>query len=429
MVILSLQRPSRLLERSALGDAVASHGRENTAMPPTSPHEGVAGELRFGPFALERELGRGAMGVVFLARKDSTGERFALKVLDSRSQDDPEMVSRFRREAQFMLAMNHPNVVRAFEAGVADGSNYLAMEYVQGVDLKGLIAQHGRIDPRATLGYLRQVAEALAYGARIGVVHRDIKPSNILVLGDGTVKLADMGLAILAHRQDLRLTAPGVVVGSPAYMSPEQARGDREIDARSDIYSLGCTMYHAATGTLPFDGPSAIAVAQKHFTHVPVPPSSVVPELPKAVDTIVMKCMQRSPADRYQTAVELIDAIDDALRSRTSPAHLAPADAHATAVVPAGRVPGSSARNPVASPPAVIAVDPVARAPGSSGRSRVTSLPPVPRGVQVSRPHGNTKLLEKSAPVSAVGGAFSIERVLLAALALIAVGWVIWKLM
>jgi serine/threonine protein kinase len=175
-------------------------------------------------------------------------------------------------------------------------------------------------------------------------VHRDLKPSNILLTEYGVPKLADMGLAILAHRKDLRLTAPGMAIGTPTYMSPEQARAEREIDARSDIYSLGCTIYHAICGRPPIEGPNAIIIAQKHLTVRPRPPIEVIPTLNPAISDILMHCLEKDPADRYQTCAELKAAIVSAL------------DAPATGS-PSGRTPVPSGRTAEANSPQPAAED------------------------------------------------------------------------
>jgi serine/threonine-protein kinase len=303
---------------------------------------------RLGEFLLERPLGRGGMGVVYLARKGPRGREIALKLLNPASEleDDRTRVRRFRREAKFMLALEHPNIIRAYEVGVVGRYHYLSMEFVPGESLKDMILRRGRVEPRAALKMMRQVADALCYGARRSVIHRDLKPENVLVRPDGVVKLADMGLAILANRKDLRLTATGMAMGTPLYMSPEQAQASRDIDTRSDIYSLGCTFYHAICGSPPFDGPNPFVIIEKHLKEDPGPPGRLVPGLDLRVESILLRCLEKKPERRFQSCAEVIAAIDRVLapEGKGAPRRRRPRPAGALAC-PADEVPvcGSAA--------------------------------------------------------------------------------------
>ena len=287
-------------------------GEESSASPAT----GVAADStkssagRFGEYLVERRLGIGGMGAVYLANRESDGHAVALKVLNPVAGANEGLVKRFIREAQVLLTLEHPSIVKAYDLGSVNGQHFISMEYVPGENLGDTIRREERIDSTRALGIMRQIADALSYGWKHGVVHRDLKPENILVKPDGTCKLADLGLAVLAGREDLRITAPGTVMGTPEYMSPEQARGEHEIDTRSDVYSLGCAIYHAVCGYPAFEGPSPVAILQKQLREEPRRPSEVVPGLALGVENILMKCMKKEPAERYQTCAELVQAID-----------------------------------------------------------------------------------------------------------------------
>jgi serine/threonine protein kinase len=263
---------------------------------------------RLGPFILERCVSKGGMGTVYLARKDREERRVALKILEPLAATSDELLVRFKREARFLLSLDHPNIVAAYEVGTEEGKHYLSMEFVDGEDLGTMIGRDGALDPVAAFGIMRQVAQALSYAEGRGIVHRDVKPQNVLISGDGAVKLADMGLAILANREDLRLTAPGRLVGTPAYMSPEHIGARRDIDIRSDIYALGCTIYHAVCGRPPFVG-QIIVVSQQQRNDPPPRPTEFRPDLPAQPQAILMKCLEKDPAARYQTCAELIDEV------------------------------------------------------------------------------------------------------------------------
>ncbi|MHC4504104.1 MAG: serine/threonine-protein kinase [Planctomycetota bacterium] len=315
---------------------------------PAQPTGGQTGgaDRRLGDYLLEERIGEGGMGLVFVARRLSDNKQVALKVLSPASDTDPEAVTRFRREAQFMLQLDHPHIVKAFEIGTVDNQHFLSMEYVPGENLKDRIRREGKVDPVVALRMMRQIADALDYGARRKVVHRDLKPENILIRADGVAKLADMGLAILANREDLRLTAPGFTLGTPHYMSPEQIRAQRDVDTRTDIYSLGSTFYHAICGRPPFDGPNPIIIVNQHLTNEPVPPTKLVPGLAGKVEAIILKCMQKDRENRYQDCAELVAAIDEVIAPppppAVTPAPAVPAESPAPAPPPAeGQAPSN----------------------------------------------------------------------------------------
>ncbi len=290
---------------------------ETRPAPRAEADESASAEARFGDFIIEKRLGVGGMGAVYLARRASDGLAVALKVLNPVAGADEGLVKRFVREAQCLLTLDHLNIVKAFDLGSENGQHFICMEYVRGENLGTIIEREGRVEPETALMIMKQVAGALSYGWKHGVVHRDLKPENILLNTDGVCKLADMGLAVLANREDLRLTAPGTVMGTPDYMSPEQARAVHDIDTRSDVYSLGCTIYHAVCGRRPFEGPSVVEILKKHLSEAPRAPREIVPGLSRGAEQILLKCMAKEPVDRFQTCAELVEAID---RERASAA-------------------------------------------------------------------------------------------------------------
>jgi len=269
------------------------------------------GKRRIGDFELVNKLGQGAMGAVYLARQVSLDRMVALKILPPELATDQEFLERFRREARAAAKLNNPHIVMAYDVGVAGGYHYIAMEYVDGKDLEqGLQMQpKGRFDPREVLNIARQMTLALEAASAAGIVHRDMKPANILKHSDGTYKLTDMGLAA-KQRDDQRVTTTGSAVGTPFYISPEQARGEQAVDVRSDIYSLGATLYHLSTGKLPFPGDNTVVVMTRHLTEAVTPPDQVEPAVPKALSRLILKMMAKNPKDRHQSARELIEDIE-----------------------------------------------------------------------------------------------------------------------
>jgi eukaryotic-like serine/threonine-protein kinase len=208
---------------------------------------------RLGKYRIEKRIGAGGMGTVFLAVDTDLNRTVALKVLPKDRAANPVLVRRFKAEGQAAAQMEHPNIVRVFEAGEADGFLYMALEYVEGIDVYELVERRGVIPVKRSTDIIRQTALALQHAHEKGIVHRDIKPSNLLIKRDGSVKLADMGLArSVDETLETNITRAGTTVGTVDYMSPEQARNSKAADVRSDIYSLGCTWYHMLTGHPPF---------------------------------------------------------------------------------------------------------------------------------------------------------------------------------
>lgn len=260
-------------------------------------------------FKLLSEIGRGGMGQVYKGIQLSLDRPVAVKVLPSRLAKNPSFVERFHREARSAGKLFHPNVVQVIEAGKSpDNHYYLVMEFVEGESVHQMLQKRGCIEEKDALRIIHQVAEALQEAHRMNIIHRDIKPSNILINDDGEAKLADFGLA--REESDSSITQTGQMMGTPYYMSPEQARGDRGVDSRADLYSLGATFYHMVTGRLPFKGDTPTIVVLKHIEEPVIPPKEHFPELSEGVNGIILRMMEKDPGRRYATPQELIEDLD-----------------------------------------------------------------------------------------------------------------------
>lgn len=249
-------------------------------------------------YELERELGRGGMGVVYLAKDTQLDRPVALKFLGALLDNSEEYRQRFLREAKAAARVSHPNIVSIYDIGTQEGSAFIAMEYVEGPNLGSYVRKKGCLEAREAINIIVQACSALDAVHAAGIVHRDIKPENIVIAKGGLVKLMDFGLA---KSENARLTATGVVMGTPAYMAPEQIRGE-EADARTDLYSLGLVLYECLTGRTVFTGPDVLG-RQEH--EVPPPPSTLGEGIPSLLDQIVLKCIAKNPQHRFQSAREL----------------------------------------------------------------------------------------------------------------------------
>ena len=280
-------------------------------MPSTSQSlgEALVGK-KFGNYELAEFVGGGGMGAVFRATDTSMGRTVAVKVL-SRDQSDEETIRRFRNEAHSAARLDHPNIARAYYVGEHEGWNFIVFEFVQGINLRDLVEKNGPLPIEEALNYTLQVAQALDHAAGRDVVHRDIKPSNVLVTPAGEIKLVDMGLARLHQVESSSddLTASGVTLGTFDYISPEQARDPRMADSRSDIYSLGCTLYFMLAGRPPFPDGTALQKLLWHSGEDPPDPRLFRPELPTQVIRLLEKMLAKRPAQRPQSPRELIGEI------------------------------------------------------------------------------------------------------------------------
>ncbi|HYY63201.1 MAG TPA: Stk1 family PASTA domain-containing Ser/Thr kinase [Gaiellaceae bacterium] len=254
-----------------------------------------------GRYRIIRKLGAGGMANVYLAEDQELGRRVAIKILDDRHAADDSFIERFRREAKNAAGLSHPNIVSIYDRGEAEGTYYIAMEYLAGRSLKELIVSRGPTPIRIAIDYTRQTLAALGFAHRNGIVHRDIKPHNVVVDADGRLKVTDFGIARSGASQ---MTEVGSIIGTAQYLSPEQARGS-PVDQRSDVYSVGIVLYEMLTGSVPFTGDTPLEIAMKHLSEVPVPPSEVRDDVPDDLDLVVLRALAKDPDDRYQTAEEM----------------------------------------------------------------------------------------------------------------------------
>jgi hypothetical protein len=258
-----------------------------------------------GDFRIERLLGRGGMGEVYLARQTSLNREIAFKVLRPDLLTNPTYLARFESEAWAAAKLNEPNIVHIYSLGSIDGIRYIAMEYVQGTNLRDFLQKKGTPELMLALSIMRQAGTAIKAAGEVGLVHRDIKPENLLLTRKGLVKVADFGLCRDQDREGAHVTQPGTTMGTPLYMSPEQAQG-YVLDHRSDLYSLGVTFYHMLAGQTPFKGETPIAIALKHVKDEPVDLSVHRPDLPAELTRLVMKLMMKDPSQRYQSASDML---------------------------------------------------------------------------------------------------------------------------
>jgi len=264
-----------------------------------------------GRYRIERTLGTGAMGVVFLAKDQVLLRDVALKKLTPGMNQNQNVIARFQQEARALAQLSHPNIVQVYDFVRHDGQYWIAMEYVPGHDLGSLIEDRGAIPLEESLELCARIANAMAYAHNRGVIHRDFKPSNVLVAHDGDPKVMDFGLAKLS--QSSIATMEGSLLGSPAFMSPEQARGDA-IDARSDIYAMGVTLYQLVTGRLPFEGDLKTLIAQKIAGHQPSM-EHLEKQVPEDLALIIKKMMEADPDNRPATMKAVGQALDSICRT------------------------------------------------------------------------------------------------------------------
>mgnify|MGYP001354296011 CR=1 FL=1 len=267
----------------------------------------------FQDYEILDRVGAGAMGTVFKARHKRLNRIVALKVLKPSLARDTRYVDRLRREARIVASLNHPQIVTGYDLGEEGGYHFFVMEFVEGKSLRALLLEWGMFAEEYVRRVARQVAQALDHAYQRGVIHRDVKPGNILIDERGEVKLTDMGLA--KGPADLTLTRDGATVGTPQYISPEQARNPQDVDVRSDLYSLGATLYHMATGVPPFRGDTMAELITKVLHDAPVPPNEVNPALSEGLALVIRKLLAKDLRVRYQTPRELLDDLDRVERS------------------------------------------------------------------------------------------------------------------
>jgi serine/threonine protein kinase len=276
-----------------------------------NPRKGTMVDERY---RLDRKIGSGGMADVWLAEDTELDRNVAIKILHDRFAQDSEFVQRFQREAQSAAGLQHPNVVGIFDRGSFRDSYFIAMEYVDGPSLKDLVK--GGMGTKDAIDFTRQILNAARFAHRKGIIHRDLKPQNVLIDDEGRARVADFGIARGGENSDI--TATGSVMGTAQYLSPEQAQG-KPTTPRSDIYSIGVILYEALTGRVPFEGDSAVAVALKQVSETPRRPSAINPEIPPALDAVVMRALAKDPDARFKDADAFLRALDAAEKAPDKP--------------------------------------------------------------------------------------------------------------
>ena len=272
----------------------------------------MADRVLGGRYTVQDKIGIGGMATVYRGLDEVLGRTVAIKTMLPQYAADPSFAARFKQEAQAAAALQSPYIVGVYDWGKDGDTYYIVMEYLRGTDLKSGIRKHGALDCRKVAQIGSQICQALSVAHGHDIIHRDIKPQNIMVQPDGNIKVMDFGIA---RAKNSHLTADNSVLGTAHYVSPEQTQG-KELGPTSDLYSLGIVMYEAATGRVPFDGDDAIAVALKQVNEQPVPPSQVNPNVDATLEGIILKCMRKNPAERFQTADELRRVLNDYLAGR-----------------------------------------------------------------------------------------------------------------
>ena len=292
-----------------------------------------------GRYTVQDKIGTGGMAIVYRGLDEVLGRTVAIKTMLPQYAADPSFAARFKQEAQAAAALQSPYIVAVYDWGKDGDTYYIAMEFLRGTDLKSGIRKHGALDGKKVAQIGSQIAQALSVAHRHDIIHRDIKPQNIMVQPDGNIKVMDFGIA---RAKNSHLTQDNSVLGTAHYVSPEQTQG-KDLGPTTDIYSLGIVMYEAATGEVPFKGDDAISVALKQVNEQPVPPSQVNPAVDAALESIILKCMQKDPADRFQTADELYHVLRDYLSGRLA------AVSNATAMLTPAAAPVTTPITPISS--------------------------------------------------------------------------------
>ena len=261
------------------------------------------GTMLSGRYEVLKRVGSGGMADVYMAKDHKLNRNVAVKVLKSEYVEDEKFLRKFETEAQAVARLSHPNIVNIYDVGIEDGINYIVMELAEGITLKEYIRKKGYLTPKETVEISTQIASAISHAHKNHIIHRDIKPQNILVSDTGIIKVTDFGIAKATSSNTVTSTA--TAMGSVHYISPEQAKG-RFCDEKSDIYSLGITMYEMVTGHVPFDHQNGVTIALMHLQNEITPPSQIRDGIPDSLEKIILKCTMKKPEERYQTADELI---------------------------------------------------------------------------------------------------------------------------
>lgn len=270
---------------------------------------------QLGPYRITKKIAKGGMAEIYEGVDEVHNRPVAIKVLRADMAEEQEFVTRFRREAEAVAQLKHPNILEVYDSGFEDETEYITMTYVDGGSLKDLISR-GPMSPEEAVSIAIQLADALDYAHQEGIVHRDVKPSNVLLAPDGTPLLTDFGIA-KSFDETQHLTRTGRSIGTPQYMAPEQIQGD-PVDHRTDVYALGIVLYEMVTGRVPFDATTPAAALYKQINEPPPPISEAKVEIPGWLEDIIQKAIAKNPADRYQRAADLAAA----LRDRRAPEHV-----------------------------------------------------------------------------------------------------------
>ena len=297
----------------------------------------MPGMILGGRYQVQDKIGTGGMATVFRGLDEVLGRTVAIKTMLPQYASDPSFAARFKQEAQAAAALQSPYIVSVYDWGKDADTYYIVMEYLRGTDLKSGIRKHGALDCKKVAQIGSQIAQALSVAHKHDIIHRDIKPQNIMVQPDGNIKVMDFGIA---RAKNSHLTQDNSVLGTAHYVSPEQTQG-KALGPTTDIYSLGIVMYEAATGQVPFQGDDAISVALRQVNEQPKPPSQLNPAVDPALEAIILKCMQKSPADRFQTADELHRTLRDYLAGRVQAVN------NATAMLPTNKIESGTGVQPV----------------------------------------------------------------------------------
>ena len=321
---LPVDQPPKDVQQFA--SALVKHGKLTKYQAQAVYRDNAKG-LVFGEYVVLDKLGEGGMGLVLKARHKRMKRLVAVKTISKKEIGSPDAVKRFYREVEAAAKLMHPNIVAAHDAGEFDGTHYLVMEYVEGKDLAALVKEKGKLPVPQAIECVMQAARGLQYAHEQGVTHRDIKPSNLLMDLKGTLKILDMGLASISGKGDGsdldRLTGSGQLMGTCDYMAPEQAFDTHYADARSDVYSLGCTLFRLLTGQVPYKRETLVQVLMSH-RESPIP--SLIkarPDVPPELESFYQKMVAKKPEERYQTMTEVLEALEPCLEkcSVTSPSY------------------------------------------------------------------------------------------------------------
>jgi serine/threonine-protein kinase len=329
-----------------------------------------------GRYQVIAHLGTGGMAEVYCAQDLQLGRKVALKVLHERFAADEEFVERFRREASAAAGLQHQHVVSVYDRGEWEGTSYIAMEYVAGRTLKELVQEDGPLESQQAVDLTVQVLRAARFAHRRGVIHRDFKPHNVIVDDEGRAKVTDFGIA-RAGASDM--TQTGSIMGTAQYLSPEQAQG-HAVTARSDLYSIGIVLYELLTGRVPFEAETAVTIALKQVSEAPVPPSRINPAVTPELEAVVLRALEKDPANRFADADEFIAALEAAGSRIPSASAIAAAEAAAAAAaaLPAAAMAGGSPP-PLAPPPPAPATGVFPAGPQRGAQQEVLAPPPPPR--------------------------------------------------